>query len=151
MERSVGLPVLCAGGGGADRGLGGGDVGEPVGVAGSRPRHTAGGDAAAPPAVRAGGGVPASGARPGAHRHAARHGVMAWRLKVRGERGEALTTTQLHAAGPGTCRHHGLASVDLDHPPGLTQLSCEAVGNIGDSACLVTSNTGVLAAGHLWW
>ena len=133
------------GGGGAHRGLGGGDVGEPVGVAG--PGDAAGGDAAAPPTVSAGGGVPAARAGPGPHGDTAGHGVVAGGLQVGGQRGEALAAAQLHAGGPGPGSHHGLTSVDLDQPSAINKLVCEAVGDIGGhSASLVTSNTGILAA-----
>ena len=42
--------------------------------------------AAAPPAVRAGGGVPAAGARPRAHRDRGAHRVVTRGLEVRGQR-----------------------------------------------------------------
>ena len=85
------------------------------------PGHAAGGDAAPPATVRAGGGVPAAGARPGPHRDAARHGVVAGGLEVRRERGQggqALPPAQLVQAGGGLAgSEHGLTAVD--HPANL--------------------------------
>ena len=116
------------------------------------PADAAAGAAAASAAVRAGGGVPAARARPGAHRDAARHRVVAGRLEVRGEGGQgaqggqALPPAQLHGGAGRAWSHHGLAAVDLQHPARLAQLGWEAVGNVGQSASLVTSNSGILAA-----